>query len=315
MDKRPRRIGILPLPGFALMSYACTVEPFRAANLLSGRTLYEILHFTTGGRTRSSGAASIGVQYGVGDTPRLDLLLVVAGGDPLAFDDPRTLAWLRRMDRQTPLVGGVSGGPVVLARAGLMAARRMTVHWEHAPALAERDPNLLLERQLFVIDRNRVTSGGGTAALDLMHALIAGDHGESFARRVSEWFLHTDIRPPGGAQRRFGAVPGAVGEALAAMEARVADPLSLSDLAARARLSARQLSRAFQSAFGVAPMVYYRNLRLDVARRLMRQTGLSLTEIALATGFANSAHFSRAYRGRFGTAPSGDRLPLAGRGS
>ena len=41
----PFRVGILPVVGFPLMSYACTVEPLRAANLLSRRPLYEIVHF------------------------------------------------------------------------------------------------------------------------------------------------------------------------------------------------------------------------------------------------------------------------------
>ena len=37
------RIGVLPIDGFALMSYASTVEPFRAANMLSRRMLYEVV--------------------------------------------------------------------------------------------------------------------------------------------------------------------------------------------------------------------------------------------------------------------------------
>ena len=38
-----RRIGLLPLDGFALMSYASLIEPMRAANLLAGHTLYEMI--------------------------------------------------------------------------------------------------------------------------------------------------------------------------------------------------------------------------------------------------------------------------------
>lgn len=310
------RVGILPLPGFALMSYASTVEPFRAANLIAGEDLYDLAHFTVGGRTRSSGAASIGVEYGVGDAPPLDLLLVVAGGDPLAFDDPLTLNWLRRMARVTPVMGGVSGGPAVLARAGLLKGRRMTIHWEHAPALAEAFPGLMLEKSLYVMDRDRVTCGGGVAALDLVNALITRHHGPDFARRVSDWFLHTDIRPSGGPQRsglaeRIGTTSAPVYAAVAAMESHIADPLDLGQLSAIAGVTQRHLSRLFRDKLGATPMGYYRKLRLDTARQLLTQAPISLTEIALATGFANASHFSTAFTEAFGRPPSRLRGPLA----
>jgi transcriptional regulator GlxA family with amidase domain len=80
------------------------------------------------------------------------------------------------------VLGGVSGGPIILARAGLMGDRRMTVHWEYAAALAEVAPDLRLERTLYVIDRDRMTCAGGTAPMDMMHALIATHHGRAFAR-------------------------------------------------------------------------------------------------------------------------------------
>ena len=310
-SKLPTRIGIMPLSGFALMSYACVVEPLRAANLLSRKALYEVVHFGAEA-VPSSGAVVAEVQAIVGDPIDLDMLFVVAGGDPFAFDDAETLAWLGRVARQGVMLGGVSGGPVILARAGLMAGRRMTVHWEHAAGLAEVSPGLLIERSLYVMDRDRVTCAGGTAPLDLMHALIARDHGRVFAQLVSDWFLHTDIRPSSGAQRgglveRVGTTSGPVLGAVEAMENHVADALALEDLAQAAGVSPRQLIRLFQGKLGVSPMRYYRDLRLEVAERLMANSPMPLTEIALATGFANSSHFSTGYRQKFGRAPSQDR--------
>ena len=311
-SKFPVRIGVLPIPGFALMSYACVVEPFRAANLLGGRDLYRLVHFSSGGSVPSSGAAVAEATSRVGETPELDYLFVVAGGDPTSFDDPGVFGWLGRIARLGTVLGGVSGGPVILAKAGLMTGRRMTVHWEHVQALEEVSPGLLLERSLYVIDRDRVTCAGGTAPLDLMHALIAADHGSVFARRVSDWFLHTDVRPSGGPQRgglveRVGTASAPVLAAVEAMENHVADPLALEDLAAIANVSARQLNRLFRERLGMPAMAYYRNIRLDVAERLVTRSPLSLTEIALATGFANSSHFSTRYRRRFGIAPSRTR--------
>ncbi len=311
-DHAPYRVGILPIDGFALMSYSCTVEPLRAANLLSRRPLYDVVHFAHGSRARSSGEAGVKGRYEVGAAVNLDLLLVVAGGDPFAFDDAATFAWLRQLDRRGVRIGGVSGGAVILANAGLLRDRRMTVHWDHAPMLAELYPDLLIERRLYVIDRDRVTCGGGVAPLDLMHALIASQHGSSFARLVSDWFLHTDIRAAsapqrGGIAERVGSSSPHVVEAVAAMDSHIADPLTLPQLARAAGVTPRHLNRLFTAALGQSAMEYYRGLRLTVGQRLVRNTAMSLSEIAEATGFSSSSHFSNAYKDRFDTRPQMDR--------
>ena len=309
---RPYRVGVFPVPGFALMSYACTVEPLRAANLLSRRKLYEVVHFGAAGRICSSGAAAIDGQYRIGDAADLDLVLVVAGGDPFAFRDKAVFDWLRKLARRGVRIGGVSGGAVVLAHAGLMTGRRLAVHWEHAAPLAEQFPDSLVERKLYVIDRDRVTCGGGTAPLDLMHALVASHHGSVFARLVSDWFLHTDIRGAsapqrGGVAERLGAHSPHIHEAVAAMESHVGDPLSLKQLALVTQVSTRHLNRLFDDAFGQSVMGFYRDIRLDTARRLIRSTAMSLGEISEATGFANAGHFSNTYNERFGVRPRADR--------
>lgn len=313
MNGRPRRVGLLPLPGFAMMSFAALSEPMRAANLLAQRELYRIICLSTDGEpVQSSGPGLMKVDSGLSQNQRLDDLFLIAGGDPERFENRSLKNWLVRQARQGAVIGGVSGGPVVLARAGLMAGRRMTVHWEHVDALAEISPHLAIERSLYVIDRDRVTCAGGTAPLDLMHALMAKRHGADFARRVTDWFMHTDIRPSAGPQRsgmveRVGTSQPAIIDAIAAMEAHVADPLTLDDLAERAGLSKRQLNRLFRERMKQSVMTYYRALRLEKARSLLRTSPLRLTEIALATGFANSSHFSRSYSAQFGEPPSAYR--------
>ena len=47
----PQKIGILAIEGFALMSYASTVEPLRAANLLSEKELFEVIDIGKNGRS------------------------------------------------------------------------------------------------------------------------------------------------------------------------------------------------------------------------------------------------------------------------
>ena len=310
---KKRRIGILVLDGFAAMSFAALTEPMRAANLLARQQIYDTVIFSAKGHpAQSSGATIVMPNTRIGQDDRLDYVFVVAGGDPMRFSDPGVTAWLTRMSRAGIPLGGVSGGPVILARAGLMEKRRMTVHWEHATALAEVSPHLVIERSLYVIDRDRVTCAGGSAPMDLMHDLITQHHGTEFARRVSDWFMHTNIRPSGGPQRaglleRVGSQNPIILDAVKTMEAHVAEPLPLESLAKTAGISPRQLNRLFAEKLGRPTMRYYREVRLEKAQSLLRNSPLSLTEIALATGFANSSHFSRAYAAQFGQPPSAHR--------
>ena len=310
----PQRVGFLLIDGFALMSYACAVEPLRAANLLGGEDRYGIQGISIDGEfARSSSGAVVPCLPFRSAPAGLDLLLVVAGGDPLKFDPPRELvSWLREQDRKGVLIGGISGGPAILAGCGLMKGRRMTVHWEHAPALQESDPEILLEQALYLMDRNRITCAGGTAPLDLMHALIAERHGPGFARLVSDWFMHTEFRhwrqpQRAGLVERHGTTNRSVLNAIRAMEDHVADPLSLPQLATLAEVGERQLSRLFIAEFGIPAMGFYRRLRLKVAVGMLSGTSLSITDIALATGFADSSHFSRAFSSTYGKPPGAFR--------
>ena len=312
-----RRIAFVLVEGFALMSFAAVTEPLRAANLLAGRRIYEVLYFAAGPKApamlNSSSAASVAVA-GLGEaTGAFDLAFVVAGGDPVGFDDERVFQWLRRQARHGCVLGGVSGGPAVLANAGVMENRRMTLHWEHAAALAERHPGILLERTLYVVDRERITCAGGTAPLDMMHALIAEHRGADFARKVSDWFMHTDVRPAGGPQRaglaeRYGTGRHVVLAAIEAMENHIADPLPLADLSRVVGVSARHLNRQFRAGLGQSAGAFYRDLRLEKSRELLRQTDRPILEIAISTGFSGAAHFATAYRKRFGEMPSRHRL-------
>lgn len=312
-------IGFLLIDQFALMSYASAIEPLRAANILAGRDLYEWRHVSMTGRpVTASNGVSVAPDHQVGDAVELDTLLVCAGGNPAAFDHAPTLSWLRRLARQGVRLGGISGGPYVLANAGLLDGYRCTIHWEHAPALAEAYPDLDLRHSLYEIERGRLTCAGGIAALDMMVDLIEQDHGGALGAAVGEWHLRTQVRPGGAAQRmtlreRFGVSSEKALRVLAYMETHIEEPASIGRLAEVAGATPRQLQRLFLQHLGVTPMRQYLTLRLDRGQTLLQQTTMPLTEIAVACGFVNPNHFSRAYRERFGHPPREERLPGARR--
>ena len=310
----PQTVGFLLVPGFALMSYAAAVEPLRAANLLSDKALYRWWHAAPGGKpvTASNGVAII-PDCGTSSDRDADMVFVCAGGNPAIFDDKAVFAWLRRLARKGVTIGGISGGPYVLAKAGLLDERRATLHWEHLPAFREAFPNVTVVPSLFEIDGNRITCSGGISALDMMVALIQRDHGRQLAASVGEWFLHTHIREGFGPQRmdlryRLGVADEKLLHVLRVMERSIETPFSRATLAHEAGISLRQLERLFQRHIGHGIRGHYRWLRLERARQLLRETTLPVLDVALATGFASSSQFARAYSRAFGEPPSCTRL-------
>ena len=124
------RIGVLPITGFALMAYGSTVEPFRAANVLSRRRLYEVINIAPSlAQVASSGAASITPQATIKQPLTLDYLFVVAGGNPMVFKDRDIFAFLGRMSRFGARLGGVSAGR---GGAGGEPRRRFRAHRDRA---------------------------------------------------------------------------------------------------------------------------------------------------------------------------------------
>ncbi len=173
-----------------------------------------------------------------------------------------------------------------------------------------------MSHTLFEIDRDRLTCAGGIAALDMMHALIERDHGHRLAAAVSEWFLQTEVRDGGGAQRmtlrqRYGISNARLLEVLGHMEANLEEPAERAELARVAGVSLRQLERLFAVHLRTTVRRHYLAIRLARARVLLRQTALPIIEISVACGFATASHFSRAYRVQFRAPPRADRAPTA----
>ena len=310
----PRTVGFLLVPGFALMSYAAAIEPLRAANLLSGQELYRWWHAAPGAKpVLASNGVAIIPDCGTSTERAADMVFVCAGGNPALFDDRSVFAWLRRLARKGAAIGGISGGPYILAKAGLLDQRRATLHWEHLPAFREAFPDVAVVPSLFEIDGNRITCSGGISALDMMVAIIEKDHGRQLAAAVGDWFLHTHVREGFGPQRmdlryRLGIADEKLLAVLRAMEASIETPLPRAALAREAGISLRQLERLFRRHVGHGVHFHYRWLRLERARQLLRETTLPVLDVALATGFASASQFTRAYANTFGEPPSRTRI-------
>ncbi len=79
---------------------------------------------------------------------------------------------------------------------------------------------------------------------------------------------------------------------------------SLAELSRLAGVNAGTLADNFKTAHGQTIFSFYRSLRLDAARRILRCEGASITETGMRVGFSSPTAFATAYRRRFGHPPS-----------
>ncbi|HEY9539355.1 MAG TPA: GlxA family transcriptional regulator [Kiloniellaceae bacterium] len=311
--------GFLLLPQFSMLAFSSAVEPLRAANRLSGKTLYDWRILTADGKPiHSSSRMHLLPEAGLDDCGRLDFLIVVAGLAVQRLRDPAVIATLRRQGRSGCRLGALSTGSYLLAWAGLLDGYRCTVHWENLDAFREDFPSLDVTGELFEIDGPRLTCSGGTASLDMMLSLIAQSHGRDLAAQVAEQFIHERIRDTHDHQRmslqgRLGISHPKLLQVIGLMEGYLEEPLARAELARRAGLSSRQLERLFRRYLGRTPTRYYLELRLHRARALLTQTSMSILNVALACGFVSASHFSKCYREFFNKMPREERQE-AGRG-
>ena len=306
------QIGVILIPDFSLMSFSSLTEPLRGANRTAGAQLYRWTNISVpGGVIQSSTGLAIPTEP-LDASLQFDIVVVCGGHSDKSYGDRKLNEYLRRMDRRKIRLGSVSTGSFVLAAAGLLDGRRCTTHWAYLDALRALCPRAEICDELYVADGRIFTCAGGLAAMDAMLDIIRTRQGAGFSSMVAENFVYGSHRRPEDHQRmalrhRLGVTHPLLISAVALMEEYIEAPLRLPVIAGRAGLSSRRLERLFVRHLSCTPSQYYIRIRLDEARSLLRQTSMSVLEIAIRCGFNSTTHFSRTYRQRFGVLPSLDR--------
>lgn len=301
----PLRIGLLPLDAGPRLMLAAIHDALHAANALLDEPHYQVIELDP---TAADAVQRPSAGHWAG--------LFVAASRLPALDEgvPQVLhAQLAYLDPAHGVLGGVGMGPAWLALAGWMAGRRCTIQAEAMDALIARHPDSVVTRGLYEIDGNRLSCAGGIASLDMIIAWLGARHGQRLVPQLAACFGLDRLRAPDDRQAS-GVMPGVrlppkLAEAVALMQANIAEPLSADHIAGLVGVSRRQLERLFRQHMDTLPSRWYLEQRLARAQLLLRQSSQSILQIGLSCGFTSGAHFSNAYRGYFGRTPREERAP------
>ena len=308
-----QRFGFLLIPGFSMLSLAAAVEPLRMANAQAAEELYQ-WDFLSWDNTSVNASNNMvtAPTIDVDQVKMLDVLLVVAGINVATYGDDVFFAWLRQASRQVDLLGSTSTGALLLAKAKLLRHKTCTIHWEYVDSFREQFPDVWMSGELYEFDGSLFTCSGGSAGLDMMLQIIADQHGYELALLVAEQYMHPHIRPPHQDQRmrlqsRLNINNPRLIKALDIMRQNLEVPLTCQELADASNMSARQMERLFKQYLHQSPGQYYLHLRLEKTQQLLRQSSLSVLQVATACGFSSTSYLARCYQKKYACSPRQER--------
>ena len=307
-----RHVGFLIFPDIQILDVAGPVAAFEiAGRYVAGAYALEVVAPDAGLVRSTSGAALAADRF---DPTTTYDTLVVAGGDGTraASTDAPLLAGVREAASRARRVASVCSGAFILAAAGLLDGRRATTHWSRSDDFSRRFPTVRLDPdRIFVKDGPVWTSAGITAGVDLALAMIAEDLGEDIAKRTAQQLVVYRRRP--GGQSQFSALlelerPDArFGSLLGWARERLAEPLTVEQLAGKAAMSPRHFARAFAAETGVTPAKAVERLRVEAARERLEAGPEPIESIAAAIGFGDPERMRRAFLRAFGQPPQAVR--------
>ena len=134
---------------------------------------------------------------------------------------------------------------------------------------------------------------------------------DSMTTALANYLLHHySVAPPSPESSLGGMAPSALRRCVELMEARIEGNIRLSELAREVGFSTSHLIRSFRQSTGKTPYQFLLHQRVERAQSLMQDHRTALTEVALASGFADQHHLARVFRRITGVTPSSYRRSL-----
>ncbi|MBB6376773.1 transcriptional regulator GlxA family with amidase domain [Pseudonocardia eucalypti] len=245
--------------------------------------------------------------------------VVVPGYEPAGHRPPEpVLDALRAAHRNGRRLVSICTGAFALAAAGVLDGRKATTHWWYTAALAADYPAVRVDPGvLYVEDGPVLTSAGVSAGVDLCLHILRRDLGARTANEVARALVAAPHREGGQAQYIQAPLAAPDGGSLAATRAwamgRLAEPLTVPDLAARAGMSERTFARRFVAETGLTPLQWLLRARVELAKELVEEDAHGLDRIAERCGLGTAANLRLHFRRLVGTTPTAYRRTFAAR--
>ncbi len=299
-------------PGTTLLDISGPLQVFATAKS-NGECAYKtIVASRDGGPVETdTGLAILTVPISSLDPSSIDTLLI-PGCDVLnASPDAETIEWIRSTSTHIRRCGSTCLGAFLAAAAGLLDGKRAATHWRWCETFKERYPETTIENdKIFVRDGSMWSSAGVTAGIDMALAMVEEDIGKEAALDVAR-NLVVFLKRPGG-QSQFSAFlrsqthdgKGEFGALHTWITERISEDLPVERLAEYLHMSPRTFARKYAAKTDTTPARAIEEMRVEIARRLLETSDLSISEIANKTGLKNYERLRSVFGRHLGISPS-----------
>lgn len=218
------------------------------------------------------------------------------------------IEWLPGVAATGTRICSVGTASCLLAEAGLLSGKPATTHWNYFERFAKRYPDVELKtRHLITQSDNIYCVGSVNSIADLMVHIVEEWFGSRIARAVENQFS-PEIRLSFNdaayqSTARSSHHDETVLEGQLWLQEHLSGSLNMQDLAAHLGLSGRTLNRRFNQATGLSPNAYLQSLRITTAKDLLRNSNLTISEIAWQVGLQDVSYFSQFFKTHNGMRP------------
>ena len=302
-----RRVLLTGIPPFEVQDLAGPLEVFTRSE---GYDVQLVSPNSDGSVGLNAGLRLAGgIWYRKVEGP-VDTLWLVGGPEaPSGVYPPGYLDWLRSTAGRARRVAASCLGTFVLAAAGVLSGKRVVTHWQWCDSLAQRYPDLTVDRSaIFTRDGNVSTSAGISTGIDLALSFLEEDQGRAAAQSLARWLVLYMRRT--GDQTQLSTLLQAQATWTSRFDrlqewivANLSSDLRIEALAAAAGMSPRHFARAFHDEKGITPARFVERVRVEVAARMLVESEAGLKEAAAACGFGSADSMTRSFVRVTGSAP------------
>ncbi|MCY4044564.1 MAG: helix-turn-helix domain-containing protein [Cellvibrionales bacterium] len=213
------------------------------------------------------------------------------------------------------LICAVGTGILFLAEAGILNGKAATTHWFYSEQMKKRYPQINWQKDHLITQSNTIycTSSVNSTA-DLTIRFIELGFTRTIAKQVESQFS-PEIRKNYDNQLfndhlNQQHADELIAHAQALIQQRYNETINFEALAKSVNINYRTFQRRFKRACEMSPLQYQQVLRIDNAKNLLRETNLTIQEVAGIVGFIDASHFSALFKRQTSQSPKDYRLAV-----
>ncbi len=227
---------------------------------------------------------------------------------PLIKKSQALLDWLRQEYQNGALISAVGTGCCFLAEAGLLDGKAATTHWHYFDQFQKDYPLVQLKRQYFITQAGTLYCAASVNSLaDLTVHFIQRLFGKEIAHHVERHFSHEIRRAyeaSGFFEKEHNIHPD---EDVTQIQIWLQDNyhrnIVMAQLAEKFGMSTRTLNRRFKEAVGISPLDFLQEVRVNIAKDLLKTSNLSISEIVDKVGYQDVGFFTTLFKKHLATTP------------